>query len=254
MVFPLKRLLILTLPAMVISGQVEARDVPKPRLKPDRMVELEPDSASEPVKPLSFPRESGNWPKDVVARERTKCARILKDLNLDFEALAPLGNPNGCGAAAPILIKAIKGTRIVPPAEATCDFAEQLHGWVTSSLQPSASSLLGRELVQIDNASAYVCRRRNNSASGKLSEHAKANALDIAKLHFAGEQATTIRADWSSLRAIVGASRNAKFLARIRRDACIRFTTVLGPGADRYHGDHFHVDYVQRKSGYRICK
>ena len=40
----------------------------------------------------------------------------------------------------------------------------------------------------------------------------------------------------------------------VRLRACRMFTTVLGPGSDPYHGDHFHVDVLQRKGGYRICQ
>jgi len=30
--------------------------------------------------------------------------------------------------------------------------------------------------------------------------------------------------------------------------------TVLGPGSDRYHGDHFHLDLANRRSGKAYCK
>jgi hypothetical protein len=245
-------LLQLLLILLVTSPMAVAKDVPRPRLKPE--VPKSEATVEVSAAPIAFPIDFGQWPKAVVARERAACADILKGLAITYETLAPLGRPQGCGAAAPILISAIRGTRIEPPAEATCIFAEQLHGWVTSSLQPSSMTYLGRELVQIDNASAYVCRRRNGASSGKLSEHAKANGFDIARLHFAGDESTNIKGDWSGVGAKVGTSRKSKFLARIRRDACIRFTTVLGPGSDKYHGDHFHVDYAQRKNGYRICK
>jgi hypothetical protein len=241
---------LLALNLACVAHVAVARDIPKPRLKP----ELKTEELAAPTRKLAWPSDTGSWPKDDVKNERARCAALLADLEITFEPLAPLGQPGGCGAAAPILISAIRGTRIEPPAEANCAFAEQLHGWVTSSLQPSASSILGRDLVQIDNASAYVCRRRNHARAGKLSEHAKANALDIARLRFSGDESSTVKGDWSGLGAKTGTSKKAKFLALIRRDACIRFTTVLGPGSDAAHGDHFHVDFVRRKSGYRICK
>jgi hypothetical protein len=247
MIFPR---LMTVLSLVFVSHTADARDIPKPRLKPA----LKTEEPAPSTRKLAWPSETGSWSKREVTQERARCASLLSGLDMTFETLAPLGKPGGCGAAAPILISAIRGTRIEPPAEANCAFAEQLHGWVTSSLQPSASSILGRELVQIDNASAYVCRRRNHARSGKLSEHAKANAFDIARLRFSGDESSTVKGDWSGLNAKAGTSKKAKFLALIRRDACIRFTTVLGPGSDKAHGDHFHVDYVRRKSGYRICK
>ncbi|MGL4295058.1 MAG: extensin family protein, partial [Aestuariivirga sp.] len=44
------------------------------------------------------------------------------------------------------------------------------------------------------------------------------------------------------------------FLEAVRSGACKQFATVLGPGSDAYHGDHFHVDAIQRKNDYRICQ
>jgi hypothetical protein len=52
----------------------------------------------------------------------------------------------------------------------------------------------------------------------------------------------------------IGLSKDGSFLDDIRKGACTSFTTVLGPGSDRYHGDHFHVDVLRRRGDYRICK
>ena len=173
---------------------------------------------------------------------------------MTYESLAPIGKAGGCGAPAPIRITAIGLSKINPPADANCEFAEALHGWVTSSLQPAAREYLHKDVTVINNASAYVCRLRNGLSTGKLSEHGKANALDIATLQFADGSATSIKGDWSGAAQLLGLSAKAEFLRRLRRDACIRFTTVLGPGTDQYHGDHFHVDLARRNNGYRICK
>ena len=179
---------------------------------------------------------------------------MLKGLDITYKPLAPIGASGGCGAAAPILILAIRGTAINPPAEVTCELAEALHGWITSSLQLAARAELKKDVMVISNASAYVCRRRNGQSSGKLSEHAKANALDMAWLRFSDGSTTTIKGDWSGILGTLGLSAKSAFLTRIRRDACVRFTTVLGPGSDSYHKDHFHVDMARRKNGYRICQ
>ena len=46
----------------------------------------------------------------------------------------------------------------------------------------------------------------------------------------------------------------SRFQRRIREGACAYFTTVLGPGTDAAHADHFHLDLRQRKRGYRLCQ
>jgi outer membrane biosynthesis protein TonB len=40
----------------------------------------------------------------------------------------------------------------------------------------------------------------------------------------------------------------------LRKSACARFTTVLGPGSDGYHEEHIHLDLAERHNNYRICQ
>jgi hypothetical protein len=235
---------------LVTVAQAADRKVPKPRLKPAILHQSENPPAQVEFPPIG---NLAGWPKDVVSAERLECTERLKGLDIKFVTMAPFGQPNGCGAPAALKVSHIAGVAIVPEAELTCDMSEALHGWISSSLIPAARQNLKRQLVKINNASAYVCRRRNNAATGKLSEHAKANALDISTLGFDDGSSINIKGDWSGLKQILGVSTQGIFLRRIRSDACIRFTTVLGPGSDPYHGDHFHVDVARRKNGYRIC-
>lgn len=235
-------------------GVVQAEVIPLPKLKPAHL--LPSKVVKEPTSTLNFPSAglALGWPNQMVKDERADCQRRLRGLNVQFTPLPPLGENNSCGAAAPLNVEKIAGVAIVPPGIFTCDMVEALHGWVSSSVVPAAKLHLDKQVVTINNASAYVCRRRNGLASGKLSEHAKANALDITTLGFDDGSAINIKGDWSGIQQRVGASAKGNFLRQIRRDSCIRFTTVLGPGSDQYHGDHFHIDVARRKNDYRICK
>jgi hypothetical protein len=213
------------------------------------------DTAFAAGKPTPKPKlPASQWPADVVQRQQSNCKAALKNTVIEYEALPAFGGPNGCGSAAPLWLTSIAGVTLSPAIVTNCDMAEQLYGWIGTSLAVGAADDLGKQLVQVNTASDYVCRLRNGLATGKLSEHGKANALDIASLQFSDGTEMSIKGDWSGLKAKLGLSKNSAFLARIRRDACIRFTTVLGPGSDKYHGDHFHVDMAQRHNGYRICK
>jgi hypothetical protein len=249
------KLLIVTLLVATTKFAV-ASEILLPRLKPTRLAT--PGTTELQVEPvklarISFPRGSGGWTGPAVEDAQHKCRKLLAGLDIAFDAMGPVGQAGGCGTPSAVMITAIAGVKIDPPAEANCAFAEALHHWVAWSAKPAARDNLNKKLVVVRNASAYACRRRNNSASGKMSEHAFVNALDISTLGFDDGSSTNIKGDWSGLRAAIGGSGNAAFLRRIRRDACIRFSTVLGPGSDPYHGDHFHIDLARRKSGYRIC-
>ena len=43
------------------------------------------------------------------------------------------------------------------------------------------------------------------------------------------------------------------FLRVVRSEACGDFSTVLGPGSDSHHRDHFHLDLQERRSGSSYC-
>jgi hypothetical protein len=122
-------------------------------------------------------------------------------------------------------------------------------------VQPAAQARLKTQATAINVAASYVCRRRNNASSGKLSEHGKANALDLAGFSFARQEQVAVSGGWgAAILGTLGLSKNDSFLGDIRKSACTHFTTVLGPGSDPYHGDHFHIDVIERRGGYRICQ
>ena len=192
-----------------------------------------------------------------MAEARGRCTELLKGLNLDYKPLEPIGRSGGCGAPAPVLVSQVDGVTLAPPATLTCNMAAALHAWVAGSVKPAARARLKTEVTAINTASSYVCRRRNNSSSGKMSEHSRANALDMSGFTFAEKDKGVAvgGSNWGQgILAALGVSRDGSFLGSIRKDACTHFTTVLGPGSDPSHGDHFHVDVLARKGGYRICQ
>jgi hypothetical protein len=144
--------------------------------------------------------------------------------------------------------------RIDPPATVNCDFARALHGWLSQSVQPQAKKQVGASVIGIRNASSYACRRRNNATTGKLSEHAKANALDIAAFDFSRKTEIAVAGGSSGLFGRSGLSGKGTFVTAVRKSACQYFNTVLGPGADPFHGNHFHVDLMNLRPGrFKMC-
>jgi hypothetical protein len=112
---------------------------------------------------------------------------------------------------------------------------------------PAAKLHLDAAPHSIAHGSTYVCRPRNNVAGAKMSEHAHANAVDIMSIAFPARDPL-----------IIGSSEETKtegeFLAAVRKGACDYFTTVLGPGSDAAHAEHFHFDMAERRGGYRLCE
>lgn len=234
-----------------------APPAPVPRLRPDEAaaVPADPDAdAAAPAPPAEA--EKAGWPPEMVADGRARCATLLSGVPVVYKALGPIGDEGGCGAPAPILITEVAGVALVPPATQTCDMAAALAGWIGNSVKPAAREKLHTEVTEIRTATSYACRRRNNGSSGKMSEHSKANGLDMAGFSFAGATKAVVGGgNWGEgLLGALGLSGHDSFLDDVRKSACTYFTTVLGPGSDPYHGDHFHVDVLRRKGDYRICQ
>ena len=231
--------------------------IPIPRLRPDAEAHTPPTPSPAPpaLAPEPEPVEQQGWPDEVVAEARAQCAKLLAGLPVTYKPLDPIGNLGGCGAPAPILITAVAGVALMPPATQTCDMGAALAGWISNSVKPAAAEKLGTDITVIHTATSYNCRRRNNGSSGKMSEHSKANGLDLSGFSFARDKKVAVEGSWGEgLLDAAGLSRGGSFLDTIRKSACSYFTTVLGPGSDPYHGDHFHIDVLRRKNDYRICQ
>jgi hypothetical protein len=110
---------------------------------------------------------------------------------------------------------------------------------VKTTVQPAAYRYFGRPVVEIKQIASYGCRGRNGNRYGNISEHAFGNALDIAGFRLAGGQDISVMRSWSR-----GGPRERAFLQAVFAGACAEFYTVLGPGSDRYHYNHIHVDLL----------
>jgi hypothetical protein len=121
--------------------------------------------------------------------------------------------------------------------------AEAIAGWVREEATPRALEL-GSSLKAVENLASFDCRGRNGIAGAKLSEHGKANALDIHSLRLANGKVVEL----------TDPHVPKDFREGLRKSACAQFTTALGPGSDGSHEDHIHVDLLERRGGYRICE
>jgi hypothetical protein len=110
-------------------------------------------------------------------------------------------------------------------------------------MAPLAASL-GSVISDLDNFDSFECRGRNRVAGAQLSEHGRANALDVRALKLADGQSISL-----TDRTVPREVRE-----NVLHSVCARFTTVLGPGSDGYHEDHIHLDLMERHNNYKICQ
>jgi hypothetical protein len=209
------------------------------------------DTATAQSVPLPRPRPSSApaVESNSEVEEVPSACRIR--LTSEF-AIAPsvptLNGPGECAVTDVVRLQAVvlrDGSRVAvtPPAILRCDMAESVVHWVRDDVAAAVQSL-GASLRGVENYSSYTCRGRNNIVGAQLSEHGKANALDIHALRLTNGKVVELTDPHVA----------RDFREITRKSACGRFLTVLGPGSDGYHEDHVHVDLRQRARGYRLCQ
>lgn len=188
------------------------------------------------------------------AQEEAACfARGLVKLGPMIQPGNAIQGKGICGVDRPLRVKALEdgtislGDRALP---LSCPMTAALERWVAESVMPAALARYGQPVVEIKNFGTYNCRGRNNVVGARLSEHAFANAFDFAGVVLANGYSVTVKKGWR------GNPVDRAFLREVTRGACGPFTTVLGPGADRSHDDHLHLDLAHHNNAgtYRYCK
>lgn len=141
-----------------------------------------------------------------------------------------------------VVVSSTQHVLLTPPAVLRCTMATAIANWVREDAAPLAKGL-GSPLSELDNFDSYECRGRNRVKGALLSEHGKANALDVRSLNLANGTKLSLT-DRNLARDV-----REKVLASV----CARFKTVLGPGSDWYHEDHIHLDLAERRNDYKLC-
>ncbi len=193
--------------------------------------------------PMSVPESFGG----LSASDRN-CRQELKKLGVDFTELEPIRDGGSCGIAHPIKVKGLAGgIDIKPAATLNCPVTLAFAKWVKKELVPSARMRYFSGIKTIRQLSSYSCRKMNSKSSNPWSEHAKGNAIDVGKFVLNSGKEIDVR------KKSIFSFRERGLLKAVRSDSCKYFNTVLGPGSDANHKDHFHFDLRSRKSGRRYC-
>lgn len=162
----------------------------------------------------------------------------------------PIDGPGTCGMEKPLRVAAFSGGSIGLTSNATlaCPVVATTDKWLADVVQPAAMNVLGAQVIEM-RAGSYSCRAMNNgTGTSRTSEHAYGNAVDVFSFRLNDNRVVTVKDGWR------GSPEEQAFLREIFVGACEHFSTVLGPGADAFHYDHFHIDLARHSKGRRICK
>lgn len=167
------------------------------------------------------------------ALETRQCFAKLQSQAVSFTPLPDRNFGGGCNA-----INSVKLLDIGVPATGlgamTCNLAANFAAWARYGVQPAARVVFGAEIEKIETFGTYNCRPI--AGSGKLSEHAHSNAIDVSAFVLSDGRRITVQQGWH------GDKQTRQFLSLIHASACKRFKTVLSPDYNAAHHDHFHFD------------
>ncbi len=186
----------------------------------------------------------------TMSNSEAACRTRLKRLGVVFTEKSPINQSGSCRIDNPIEVSGFNSGSIAfkPAATLNCQVTEAFARWIKGDLQPSSRLRYLSGINTIHNAGGYSCRTMNNRRGAKMSEHSRGNAIDVTKIVLNNGKSIVVR------KPGFFSFREKGLLNSVRSDACDYFTTVLGPGYNREHADHFHFDLMQRRSGYRTCK
>jgi len=165
-----------------------------------------------------------------------QCHLDLARERVGFRVLADRSFGGGCTALGAVQLTEI-GTPVTNLGAMTCPLARQFARWTRETVQPAANRHLGSPVRRIETFGTYACRGVNGQAGARLSEHAFANAVDVAAFVLADERRITVADHW---RGDDGDAR--RFLRALHEGGCRSFAIGLGPDSNAYHYNHFHFD------------
>ena len=220
----------------------KAVPLPKPRPLEAPPLKSEAPATAPEVKDAEKPAEPAPAPQPSA------CRLALTEAMAIAPSIPDIRGPGGCGGVDLVRLEAVvlpdkRRVALKPAATLRCAMASAVADWIRADMAPLAASM-GSVITDLDNFDSFECRGRNRVAGAKLSEHGRANALDVRALKLANGQSIGLT-DRTAPREI---------RENILHSVCARFTTVLGPGSDGYHEDHIHLDLIERRNNYKICQ
>ncbi|SEH35841.1 extensin family protein [Magnetospirillum fulvum] len=201
------------------------------------------------------PRPPAPPPPPVALDPDAACLQDLRDRAVVFEPLATVGASPACQVPNPVKVTADGQMNWNRPGVLSCTTMRVVERFEADAVQPAAQRYFGQRVVRLLHMGTYECRTRRTDATaaaaaagkpvrgGRLSEHARGQAIDIGGFELADGTVVSVKRDWR------GGGRNAAFLTEVSRAACEHFSVVLTPNYNAVHADHLHLDI----GPHRLC-
>lgn len=158
-----------------------------------------PPPAWDPRAPLDFrdtPNLMARFKLARMAWQPEACFVAFAASGVSVERLPDRPSGDGCSLEGTLRL-AGDGASLVPTRPvATCPLAAAWEMFERHALQPTARRHFGSPVVQVRHLGSFACRNVYGRAEGRRSEHATANAIDIAGFTLANGRELRVAQDW----------------------------------------------------------
>jgi hypothetical protein len=196
---------------------------PRPADAPRAVPEVPAAEAKSPAdgKSPAYGKPPAEQAAAPAAPQPSACRQALTEEIAIAPGIPAIHGPGGCGGEDLVRLEAIvlpdkRKVAVKPAAVLRCGMAAAIADWVRTDIAPLAEQL-GSAISDLDNFDSFECRGRNRVAGAMLSEHGRANALDVRSLGLANGRTNSLT-DPTVPRDL----REA-----LLHSVCARFSTVL---------------------------
>jgi hypothetical protein len=179
----------------------------------------------------------------LLKREPERCMAALDRAKIDYRPTPAFSNDRGCGYEDAVRLQDSAVSYGSNPL-LRCPAMLGLLLWQRHVLIPEAGAHFGKKLMAVRHLGTYSCRKIGGARGLSLSQHASANAIDIAGFTLEGGESISLLRNWKE------SGGKGRFLRAVRDGACRIFGVTLSPGFNVAHANHFHFDMGTRS----VCR
>lgn len=174
-------------------------------------------------------------PRIDTPAQLAACLTGLQAVGVQYSRVPDRNDGDGCGYRDALQLRQV-GVPFANLGAVQCPVARALTLWVRGPVQTAAREVYGQDVTRVETFGTYSCRNIGGGPSGRLSEHGRANAVDIAGFRLTDGRTVSVLDGWN------GSEQDRRFLRLIRDGGCRAFLTVLSPDYNAAHYNHLHFD------------
>ena len=194
---------------------------------------------AQAVIPQPEPPAQDTWSDAERLAALETCVKLLAGVRADIRGISSI-RKGKCGDPAMVEVSAIEVPQrisIRPPVQLNCGMVPAVKEWLRDAVIPQSERLLGSPVIQLRRVGGYACRNRNGARTGRLSEHAFGNALDIGAFRLADGRTISLLKHWGATKrdvanAIERVSTQATAAAPVETSSAetVELTAISLPG------------------------